>query len=107
MRSVGQVIKSTLALAMATASTGGGMRRQVLHTGAGVARREAYHARRADERSVLEEVDAEAVLRAEASASCTVSTGSATSYRTATLSVRSRPISVLPVSTICGVSSRQ
>ena len=67
MRSVGQVIQSriALALAMATAGAGGGMRRQVLHTGAGVARREAYHDRRAEDRAVLEEVDAEAALRAE------------------------------------------
>ena len=49
---------------MATAGTGGGMR-QVLHTGAGVARREAHHLRRADDRAVLEQVDAEAALRAE------------------------------------------
>ena len=36
-----------------------------LHKGAGVARREAYHSRRADERSELEEVEEEAALRAE------------------------------------------
>ena len=67
MRSVGKVIQSSIALglAMATASTGGGMRLQVLHTGAGVARREAYQDRRAEDRAVLDQVDAEAVLRAE------------------------------------------
>ena len=50
---------------MAMAGTGGGMR-QVQHMGAGVARREAHHARRADERASLEEVDVDSVLRAEA-----------------------------------------
>ena len=50
---------------MATAGGTGGGQRQMVHTGAGVARREAYHARRADERIVLHEVDLEGVLRAE------------------------------------------
>ena len=40
-------------------------RAQLLHTGAGVARRDAHHARRADERVGLEEVDTEAALGAE------------------------------------------
>ena len=43
----------------------GAQRAQLLHTGAGVARRDAHHARRADERLVLEEVDTEAALGAE------------------------------------------
>ena len=44
---VGAVSQSVaFALAMATAGGAGGYR--VLHTGAGVARREAYHARRGD-----------------------------------------------------------
>jgi hypothetical protein len=67
MRSaVGLLLQSSiaLALAMATAGRAGGLR-QVLHTGAGVARRQAYHDSRADDRAVLEEVDVEAVLCAE------------------------------------------
>ena len=40
----------------------------MVHTGAGVARRDVYHARRADERAVLQVVDAAAVLRAETAA---------------------------------------
>ena len=54
-----------VALAMATAGSAGAPVRKVVHTGAGVARREAHHARRAEERTVLEEVDAEATVRAE------------------------------------------
>ena len=54
-----------VAFVMATTGSAGVPRAQLLHTGAGVARRDAYHARRADERSVLEEVDTEAALRAE------------------------------------------
>jgi hypothetical protein len=50
---------------MATAGTGGGMRSPVLHTGAGVARREAHHERRSEDRAVLEEVDLQAALRTE------------------------------------------
>ena len=43
-------------------------RARVLHTGAGVARREAYHERRAQERAQLDEsVDVQACLRAERS----------------------------------------
>ena len=63
-----QVSVAIVALAMATTGTAGARVSRVLHTGAGVARREAYHARRADERAVLQEVDAEAALRAEAGA---------------------------------------
>ena len=48
---------------MATAGGAGGYR--VLHTGAGVVRREAYHARRGDERAALDEVDVNSLLRAE------------------------------------------
>ena len=54
-----------VALAMATTGSAGAPRSQLVHTGAGVARRDAYHARRADERSVLEEVDTDAALRVE------------------------------------------
>ena len=50
---------------MAMPGSAGAQRAQLLHTGAGVARREAHHARRADERLVLEEVDTEAALGAE------------------------------------------
>ena len=52
------------ALAMAMAGTAGAPLRPARHTGAGIARREAYHARRAEDRAVLEETDAEAVQRA-------------------------------------------
>ena len=54
-----------VALAMATTGSAGAPRSRMVHTGGGIARRDAHHARRADERSVLEEVDAEAALRAE------------------------------------------
>ena len=61
---VGAVSQSVaFALAMATAGGAGGYR--VLHTGAGVARREAYHARRGDERAALDGVDENSLLRAE------------------------------------------
>ena len=50
---------------MAMPGSAGAQRAQLLHTGAGVARRDAHHARRADERLVLEEVDTEAALGAE------------------------------------------
>ena len=50
---------------MAMPGSAGAQRAQLLHTGAGVARREAHHARRADERLVLEDVDTEAALYAE------------------------------------------
>ena len=62
-----RVSVAIVALAMATTGTAAAVGR-MLQTGAGVARREAYHAVRADERSVLEEVDAEAALRTEAAA---------------------------------------
>ena len=61
---VGAVSQSVaFALAMATAGGAGGNR--VLHTGAGVVRREAYHARRGDERAALDGVDENSLLRAE------------------------------------------
>ena len=50
---------------MASAGSAGVPRPKAIHTGAGIARCEAYHARRADERSVLEGVDVEGALRAE------------------------------------------
>ena len=50
---------------MAMPGSAGAQRAQLLHTGAGVERRDAHHARRADERLVLEEVDTEAALGAE------------------------------------------
>ena len=57
-----------VALAMATAGTAGVPVSTMVHTGAGVARRDVYNARRADERAVLQVVDAAAVLRAETAA---------------------------------------
>ena len=50
---------------MAMPGSAGAPRAQLLHTGAGVERRDAHHARRADERLVLEEVDTEAAVCAE------------------------------------------
>ena len=57
--------RSFVANVMAMPGSAGAQRAQLLHTGAGVARRDAHHARRADERLVLEEVDTEAALGAE------------------------------------------
>ena len=54
-----------VAIAMATTGSSGVPVGQVRHAGAGIARRDAHHARGAEERSVLEEVDVEAELRAE------------------------------------------
>ena len=62
-RASGAASRSIVALAMATTGTAGAPVSRALHTGAGIARREAYHARRADERAVLQEVDADAALR--------------------------------------------
>jgi len=50
---------------MAMPGSAGAQRAQLLHTGARVERCDAHHARRADERLVLEEVDTEAALGAE------------------------------------------
>ena len=68
MRSSGRHSPSLalVAIAMATTTGSSGVPvRQMRHVGAGIARRDAHHARAAEERSVLDEVDAEAELRAE------------------------------------------
>ena len=58
----GAVIVAGLAAALAMSGSGDATR-QLVHTGAGVARREAYHGRRAQERAELEEVNVEEVLK--------------------------------------------
>ena len=60
----GAVIVAGLAAALAMSGSGDATR-QLVHTGAGVARREAYHGRRAQERAELEEVNVEEVLADE------------------------------------------
>ena len=66
MRSLGRWVNAvTASAALAMASAGGVAAGGSVHTGAGVARRAAYHERRAEDRAHLQEVNVEKLLANE------------------------------------------
>ena len=66
MRSLGRWVNAvTASAALAMASAGGVAAGGCVHTGAGVARRAAYHERRAEDRAHLQEVNVEKLLANE------------------------------------------